>query len=308
MNYLFFGDLHIIEKDLVECSTILQEITSMIKQYKVDKLIITGDTFDKLNPTPAEFDLFASFIRDIKIPAILLVANSHESISKDESVLNHFGILNDTLAVVKNYIDENHLFVGHFIVNESKKNYGGSIPKKNLAKYKYVILGHGHSFDEVRPNIIQLGSSRYVDFAEVNDKVKVVALAENYKEDKEKWHFIGLKTPILMKDIIVAKTENEAKKAFSASKAIAFLESCPERMKIRVCFQDFDSYYSIINDLERFRAKFSLFREKKDFLIASTNQFCISTETKTLKESLCNYLKEKKIDEKIINILMEEVK
>jgi hypothetical protein len=138
-NILIAGDIHIREKELEECTLVLKEIAELIKAHKIDQLILTGDTFDVVKPSSREIDIFANFIKEINISIIVLAAQSHESTTPEESIINHFGILVDKIKVVKMYCDEHSLLVGHFIVNESKKNYGGTIPKTTLKTYKQMF-------------------------------------------------------------------------------------------------------------------------------------------------------------------------
>jgi len=309
-NILITGDFHIKDQDLEECTLILHELIELKNKYHVVKMIITGDTFDRVSPSSQELDCFSKFVKEIDIPIILLSANSHESTSIEESVINHFGILKENITVVKEYIDDNYLFVGHFIVNESKKNYGGSVPKKTLDKYKYVVLGHGHSYELIPRNICQLGSVRYVDFAEVNDKAKKVLLIENYKEENEKCQFIALNSSYAMRDVIIEQKVATARSGEKSEeqKWQDVLNSLSEKTKIRVIFKDFYSYINSINELEQYKSKFVLFQIKKDFAISDIALAGAKSQTINLKDSLLAYLKASKISDEIKSILLEEIK
>ena len=308
-NILIAGDIHIREKELEECTLVLKEIAELIKTHNIDQLILTGDTFDVVKPTSREIDVFANFIKEINISIIVLAAQSHESTTPEESIINHFGILVDKIKVVKMYTDEHNLLVGHFIVNESTKNYGGTISKTTLKAYKFVVLGHGHSHEIVKPNICQLGSVRYVDFAESKDIAKYVSVYLNYRSDKEKWGFIPLKTPYAMKDLIIAKNAQPTlgNKQIEAQNWQSVIEQLNAKTKLRIIFRDFESYYSNINDLQRFKDKFVLFSVKKDFLVEETI-LTSKVETHSMKDSLKNYLEQNKINEEIKRILLEEIK
>ena len=305
MNLMFAGDFHLKESDLEECKLILKELTELIKSCNVDGLIITGDTFDQIRPTSKEIDLFSNFVKEINIPITMLAANSHESSTQEDSICNHFGILKNTIHVVKEYRDDD-LFVGHFIVNESTKNYGGTTSKKDLEIYKKVILGHGHSFEEIKPNIIQLGSIRYVDFAESKDKAKYVALCENYKTYGEKWSYLPLTTPYSMVDVIVEPGVPSVKS--QCKKWLNTLNSLPEKTKVRILFSDFESYSNSINELEHFKQKFVKFQFKKDFLIQDLSLGSIKKDQTNLKDSLKKFLETNKVSEEIRKILLDEIK
>jgi metallophosphoesterase superfamily enzyme len=209
-NILLFGDLHLTKQDIPECISILEEIGMLANQHNVDTLIDLGDTFDNLKPSSLELDNFATFIRRLNKKIIIIAAESHESETPENSIVNHFGILSDTITVVKEYQDENKLYCGHFIVSESQLNkFGATISKNQLKKYRHVILGHGHSFELIKPNICQLGSSRWIDFSEAQDKNKIILLIENYDSDNPKCSFIALKSPYKMIDIILEGKNNE---------------------------------------------------------------------------------------------------
>jgi DNA repair exonuclease SbcCD nuclease subunit len=306
MNLLIAGDFHITERDLEECSLILHELIELKNKYRVDKLIITGDTFDRVNPNSKELDCFSKFVKEIDIPIILLSANSHESTSIEESVINHFGILKDTITVVKEYHEDEYLFVGHFIINESKKNYGGSVPKSALEKYRYVVLGHGHSYELIKPNICQLGAVRYVDFAESQDKAKICLLIENYRTEGEKCSFLALKSSYSMKDVIVPTASSGEE--LQEQKWRLALDSLPKTTKIRLIFRDFSSYINNINKLEQFKGRFALFQVKKDFMLTDNTIIKAKTETIHLKDSLVAYLKLANISDEIKSILLGELK
>jgi len=203
MNLLIYTDLHISNSSLEECKFILDEYLILCDKHSINKVISAGDNFDTINPNSECLDLFSNFVKKLNRPIIILAANSHESTSIENSVLNHFGILHDKVEIVKEYIDENKLYVGHFIVQQSKNNYGGTVNKSELSKYAHVILGHGHDYELIPPNICQLGSCRFVDFGEKKDEAKKVAICLNYRSDSERWIFQPISSCIPMTDIIL---------------------------------------------------------------------------------------------------------
>jgi len=204
MTYLIFGDLHINQNNLKECEIILQEIVELCNKYSVTHIISLGDNFDNNKPTASELNCLGRFIRKLgNRKIILLAAQSHESETLELSSVDIYGILSPNVTIVKEIRDENHLYCGHFSVKESSKNYGAKISIKDLKNYYLLIfLGHLHSFD---PNIIHLGSCRFVNFDEAKDKYKLVALITNYNTSQEKVDFIPLKTPIPMVQIELSK-------------------------------------------------------------------------------------------------------
>lgn len=211
-NILIFSDLHINQSSLTECINVLEEIDMLAKKYNCDTLINLGDTFDTLKPSSSELDVFSTFIKRLNKKIIILAADSHESETQTVSIINHFGILNGMVTVGKEFKDENHLYCGHFSIKESSSNYDAKLCKEDLKDYLYVFLGHIHSYQLIKPNIVHLGSSRYVDFAEAKDKQKIIALITDYGTQTEKVHFLKLSSPIPMVELMLgANTTNIAK-------------------------------------------------------------------------------------------------
>jgi DNA repair exonuclease SbcCD nuclease subunit len=331
-NILVAGDLHISQDSLEECKAILEEQKQLIRTYDVDTYISTGDNFDTIKPTSQELDLFSSFLKEINIPSIIIAAQSHESTSEDDSVLNHFGLLNDRIQIVKEFKDANKLYIGHFIVAESKLNkFGATVSKEALKNYFIAILGHGHNFELMPPNIMQLGSSRFVSFDEAILKYKMAALIQNY-DTKPMVQEIALKSPIPMKDIVLddkktqnsqiqgstdtekgkiidsgrAKSSNLSVEIASVEALGAYLDRLPTKNKVRVCFRNYAMWREFLNVSEKYKEKFSLFKEKKDFIMNSS--LVISKqENLLLKDALIEWMQKNNVEEKIRGILLEEV-
>lgn len=208
MNLMLFGDIHIEEKSIPEIEEIFTELIEIKNKYNIDGVIITGDSFDKVSPSPLELDCFCNFIKELDVPIILISAKSHESISEKISINNHFSILNKKIIVYSEYIDDTHLYVGHFTLAESKYSYGSTVSKNDFKQYIYVVLGHQHSHEVIKPNICHIGSVRYVDFAEAQDKAKYCMIINDYDGEKEKYFFIPLKSPITMINLILEKSND----------------------------------------------------------------------------------------------------
>jgi len=310
MNLLIFGDLHIKKSELTECGLVLNELISLANKYNVDAVYDLGDTFDILKPESECLDLFSKFIVKLNRPLTMLAAKSHESTTPEESIVNHFGILNPGVKVVKEYIDESYMYCGHFMLKESTGGYDATAIAENFKQYKYVLLGHQHTLQAIGKNIMHLGSCRYIDFAESQDKAKVVLLVENYKGNDETNHLIGLKTPYPMKDIYLDPKAQKAQLGSSLAKSEeelrAILDKIDPKTKVRVIFKDFDSYSKVINSLSTYKNKFVMFKEKKDFVI-SDNTDTIKNEGISIKESLREYLESNKITKEIKEILLNEI-
>jgi DNA repair exonuclease SbcCD nuclease subunit len=326
LNILFASDLHIIESELTEINTIFDELLIIKDKYCVNKLILAGDSFDKVNPTSKELDCLSTFLKKINLSTIVLAANSHESTSQTESVVNHFGILKDNIKVVKEYIDDNKLYVGHFIVSQSSKNFGATVDATTLKQYRYVILGHGHTHEMSNSNWCQLGSIRYVDFGEDPKIAKMIAVCSDYEAPKPKWKFIALNSPYpminleLQKNVIlegsndvseqekvVPRAPDKSKSSIfdSISSISAFLDQLDPKTKVRIVFKDYNLWRSFLPISETYKTKFFKFVEKKDFIIANIQN--VTKENKSLKDSLIKFLDTNKIEESIKKILLEEI-
>ena len=331
-NVLIFGDLHLTQKSIVECRLILDEIAQLVKTNNVDTVIDLGDTFDCLKPTSLELDLFASFVKTIDIPLIIIAANSHESTTEQDSIVNHFGILSDKVTIVKEYKDENYLYCGHFIVKEAKKNFGATISKIALKSYKFVFLGHQHSKEIIKPNICPLGSVRYVNFDEAEDTNKVIALITDYKTEAEKIRFIPICSAIPMKTIDLetkssfnvdlkesndtfqseeskSQAQSSSKKTFSLIECQEILDSLPSNTKVKIRIHDFESFKQFLSLVSRYTSKFQTFKYETCFeIISPINQKCIEKETKTFRETFVKWLGDQEIDKQIKDILLKEIK
>jgi DNA repair exonuclease SbcCD nuclease subunit len=327
-NVLIFSDLHITQSSLKECTLILEEIGMLANKYNVDMLINLGDTFDSIKPTSAELDIYATFIRRLDKKIITLAANSHESETEERSILNHYGILSDNVIVVKEFKDEKHLYCGHFSIKESANNYGATLSKEQFKEYLYVFLGHVHSYQLIKPNILHLGSCRYVDFAEAEDKHKIVALITDYGTESEKVHFLKLNSPIPMIQLELSKNkENPAIKDASEPKNLvpgapgeeihasnsAILAFCQKldkidpKTKVKVKILDFESFRQFLPFVNKYSSKFEVFKYTTDFMVIAEKKDNSKTELISFKESFTNWLKNQKIDNKIKEILQKEL-
>jgi len=323
-NILIYSDLHINQSSLKECILILEEIGMLANKYNCDTLINLGDTFDGLKPSSKELDVFATFINRLgNKKHIILAADSHESTTQEESILNHYGILSDNVQVVKEYKDGNHLYCGHFSIKESTCNYDAKLSKEDFKNYLYVFLGHIHSYQLIKPNIVHLGSCRYINFDEAKDKQKIVALVTDYNTETEKVHFMKLKSPIPMVQIELSKNDQNkgiedgvlAKKDVPTSSCVksegeieAYLDQLDPKTKVKVKIQNFESFRQFLPLVNRYSNKFSLFKYETNFtVISDINKEVGQTELISFKESFMNWLKNQKIDEKIKEILLKEI-
>ena len=328
-NLLLFSDLHITQTSLQECKEILDEILSLCDTYQITQVINLGDTFDSLKPSSVELDLFASFIKELNRFLIVIAADSHESANHTDSILNHYSILTEKMSVVKSYEVEEKLFCGHLIVKEAQKNFGANISKEAFKKYFQVFLGHQHRYEVIKPNICQLGSVRFVNFDEAEDKRKVVAILQDFGTEEQKTLFVPLKSPIPMvqfelnkntnkNDIpegLLAQTKdyNVKENAFHAKSSTILtlrgeLDKLNPKTKVKVKIGDFDLFRQFLPLANKYSSKFTIFKYETDFeIMAVNNQKCISTEMKTFKESFLKWLEAQTINTQIKDILLKEI-
>jgi len=325
---MFFGDIHITERDIPEITDIFSEILILKDKYSISGIIITGDSFDTTKPTSKELDFFSNFLRKLNTPVTILAANSHESTTPEESVLNHFGILHDKVFICKEYIDAPHLFVGHFGIKESLLTYGGTVSKSDLKQYQNVILGHFHNHELIKPNIMQLGSVRWVYFGEDPNIPKKVAICHNYNSGDKQWSIIDLKSPYPMINIELYKNND-----FKESKAtilpknvqpaspgkesqaqindipnlLAYLDKLYPKTKVRVIFKDYSLYREFLPYSTKYKEMFFLFKERKDFVLDIALK-SPQSETTSLKDSLIKYMDINKVPEEIKQTLLKEIK
>jgi DNA repair exonuclease SbcCD nuclease subunit len=231
--------------------------------------------------------------------------------------------------IVKEFKDGNHLYCGHFSLKESSKNYDAKLSKEDLKDYLYVFLGHIHSYELIKPNIVHLGSSRYVSFDEAEDKQKIVALITDYGMETEKVHFMKLKSPIPMIQLELSKNDQKqtiaddllAKKvdstssdkanspSFNSISAISsYLDKIDPKTKVKVKILDFESFRQFLPLVNRYDNKFSLFKYETDFIVISANNQKVGlTETTNFKESFTKWLSQQNVDLKIKEILKKEI-
>jgi DNA repair exonuclease SbcCD nuclease subunit len=292
MNYLIFSDIHIEKKSLEECKIILNEILDLCLKNNITKVISLGDNFDGLYPEPECQDLLADFIKKINREFIVIIADSHESQSKTISELNHYSILNENVKTYKEYIEDN-IFFGHFAVKESKKGFGSKVSTKDLKQYRKVFLGHVHTFEKF-DEIYQLGSTRFVNFDEKDDK-KVVAILNNFGTQEETTNFIELKTPYKMKQFDIDGNLKEVLKE---------LDNLDGKTKVKIRIFRFEDFKNYINKEKEYEQKFIKYIRENKFI---TNEIKEKKETNTkkIKDVFMDYLSKNNISDGVSFILKE---
>ena len=301
MNIMIFSDPHAKKDELQECELVFNELVKISDDYKIDLVINAGDTYDFYNPGSESIDLFANFVKKLNKRIIIIAAKSHESTTPEDNILNHFGILNEMVTVVKEYIDPPNLFVGHFSIKESCKNYDAIKSKEDFRHFKHVVLGHVHHHDIIKPNVCHIGSCRWINFDEVRDKQKLVLIIQNYGETTEKCHFLALKSPYKMKTVYLTTQDLKPQEGCLIAKSIeeigAYLDSMPSLTKIKVKIQDFSLFKQYLTIEQEYQNKFIKYERENEFITQiAKNNTEISTEKKNLKESLKKFLEERNTD------------
>ena len=275
-------DSHIAEESIAELDSIFAEII----QQKADELIFGGDYYEKNRPTAKEL-LFGTqwahtFVKKFK--KVYFLRGNHDKV-RDISAIDYLRELG--IEIIDEY-KKDGLFVGHFMVNESKYAFGtGKCGLKDLKKNKLTILGHQHSYEKLSHNIYHLGSCRYCSFQEANDKQKFIAKIDN----KGHIHFITLKTPILMYDVTCLEELDQIE---------------PGLVKVRYIIRSFEQMKREIDILNKLKHKYNVFKIKLDF--EKTKKPKINMSNSLVKTKLKDILKAgiNKIKDKDVKRLLED--
>jgi len=286
---LIIGDSHIEEKAIPELTGIFNEILKI----KADNIVQLGDFFEHNRPTPLELKFATSIVKKLKKKfkkVTIISGTGNHDLLHDVSIIEFLKELG--IRAVKGDYTRDNILYGHFMVNESKLEYGtGKCGIKDLAKYGKVFLGHQHlaqDFWDKKANlkVCHPGSIRYVNFNEVNDKFKRVAILE---EDKVK--FIPLKSPYPMFDVHSLRELKNVE---------------PGKKKVRLIISSFEQFKKEVNEINKYSHKFNVFKVKYNFSNTSiAKPEKIIKQSKKLKEILLEGIK--KVSDMDVRKLLEEV-
>jgi len=288
MKTLILGDSHINEKNIPELTSVFHEI------YKIeaDNVIHVGDFFDNNKPTPRELIFGTAVTRELKklySDVTILSGNGRHEWLNGAPVIGYLaelGINVEGMELEKE-IDGKKCFFGHFMTNESYKEYGShEYTVADLMKYDIVLLGHQHNPQEIRKGkIYHIGSMFYQHFNEVKDEYKQVALIEDGE-----LKFIPLTSPTPMIDV----------------NSIEELTSAPKKAKVRLIFSSFAQFKREVPKIKEWKDKFIEFKTKLDFDTNIARPEPEKASTKT-KKSLEVVLAEEliKIEDKEVRDLLE---
>lgn len=295
MKTLIVGDLHINEHSIPEITEIFEKDifqVSLDRKHilEIDRFIQLGDWFDKNTPSPAELKFSAELVLKLKKhykEVIILSGTGEHDLLRGTSVIEHLESLG--IQVVKGDFIQGNLFCGHFMVNESRLAFGtGRMGKKDLEKYDYVFLGHQHISETISPNIIHLGSVRYVSFNEVGNKKYMALLDEG--EGAEDLKKIEIKSCIPMLE----------------TSSIEELGSFYPKSKVRFVINSFEDYKKNATILNKLGKGFFQFKIKMNF--EESNILNTSSKKVDGLISKSNIIKDyiSKIKDKEVQKLLEE--
>jgi len=236
MRTLIWTDSHICRENINE----LQEVFPEILSYKADRCICLGDYYDKKSLHHTELCFGTSIIKDFveTYKEFIMLEGNH-----DKETIKYIEYIGG--ATVVPHCTSNNDYFGHFFVNESLKSFNSAkVSLKELDKYRYVFLGHQHSFQILGNKRYHPGSILWVDFGEVQDTQKCIFML-----DDDKLEIIELKTPIPMIDVSNLKD----------------LEGIKQRTKVRYVIKNFEQLKKETNELEKYKNIFYQFKIKLDF-------------------------------------------
>ena len=251
MIKIAFCDPHINEKSLLE----LEEIFKEICMTKGDLLVMCGDYYDKSNPTAKELEFgtkWAYFFKKL-FTKVVFIKGNHDK-DRNMSAIDYLQYMG--IDIRDSYIDDENTFYGHFMTDISNAEYGTPEAKvSELSNYKFVILGHYHSWQNIAPRIIHPGSIRWIGFNETIDTKKYYMM----KFHQSEWERKAIGSAIPMKDFNNIEELNNQKN---------------KNIKARLVISSYSQYKKEINDIEEYKNKFKEFKIKlniKDRMIVSEN-------------------------------------
>ncbi len=295
MVRIFVSDPHIDEESVEELGLIFDEIIS----YKADELYILGDYYNRKHPSPIEIYFGTKIARKLldRFKKVYIMKGNHDEIDKKMASINYLQymgikILEDETIIkiedmeVDKHLINRNILLGHFFTDKSNKAFNSFRYKvEDLSKYDYVFLGHQHNFQELSDKIYHLGACRFVTFGELPGKDKYIAILN------DKLEFKALKSIIPMIEVF---------------NSIA-LEGLDARTKVRFTIKSFDQFKSEINNFEKYKKKFKLFKVKLDFEEVKNPELSEKENAKTMKERVKDWIQSLK-DEEVKGELKEVFK
>ena len=244
-QYIVFTDPHIEESCIVELDKVFNEIALLSRGRPI--LVCVGDYYEKKYPTPREQYFGTMWALKFKkcFKDFIMVTGNHPDIDGKISSVSYLKLLG--IQTVPEIVLDG-TYYGHYMVKESLCGFNETHEGKDLTNaYNLSILGHQHSFQVITiggNRIVHLGSCRYVDFGEAQDRHKYVMLVDecDFKE-------IPLSSVRPM--IEVGSVNN--------------LVGTPADCQVRIVYKSFSHFLSEASEVEKIQNKFFKFKVKLDF-------------------------------------------
>jgi DNA repair exonuclease SbcCD nuclease subunit len=237
MKILFTADIHIkLGQKNVPIDWAKNRYASLIsqlkdQQYGADMFIIGGDVFDRL-PNMEELEIYYDLILNCVIPTLIYPGN-HESVKKDTTFFTHLksvsNKLNNLVTVIDDYYTDPTGTFDIIPYNRLKQyrpndidfhseilftHVRGEIPPHVKAevdltifdRWKTVLAGDLHSYDNCQRNILYPGSPVTTSFHRVAVHTGVI----QYDSNTHAHTWIKLELPQLIRKTIKAGEPMEA--------------------------------------------------------------------------------------------------
>ena len=277
MKNLIWTDSHICRENISELTTIFSEIMS----YKADRVICLGDYYEKKTLSPEELIFGTSIMKKFvdKYPEVIMLEGNH-----DKPTIKY--LIDLGVKVVPSEIIDND-FYGHFFVEESVKAFNSAkFTLNHFQDYRYVFLGHQHSFQAIGNGRFHPGSIIYVNFGEVEDISKYIFMLED-----DEINFIELKSPIPMRDIF----------------NLSDLDKIEKKTKVRYVIKNFNKLKEESFLLDKYKEYFYQFKIKLDF--EDKQEEIQISPMKSIREIIDNWLnniEDEEVKDELISSFKEE--
>lgn len=227
MNILFTADIHIklgqknvpVEWARTRYKMLFEQLNGLEKL--ADLLVLGGDIWDK-TPSMDELEIFFDYVHSIKIPTIIFSGN-HESVKKNTTFFSCFKNLvknlNSQVTVIDDFYSLDNIdFIPYNKLKEydpADTDFNGDIlcthvrgeipphvkpevPLELFDRWKVVLAGDLHSYENSQRNILYPGSPLTTSFHRSNVDTGVILLDSNTLTHK----WIKLDLPQLIRKTI----------------------------------------------------------------------------------------------------------
>lgn len=205
MKILFTADIHIklgqksvpVDWAVNRYELLLDKLWEL--QDQADLFVIGGDVFDKL-PNMEELEIYFNLVASCKVPTVIYSGN-HEALRKNTTFLSSLKTvtnkLNNLVTVIddyhtwenidfipynklKDYVSEGRTFTGDILCTHVRGEIPPHVkPEVSLElfdKWRVVLAGDLHSYDNCQRNILYPGSPVTTSFHRSNVETGVIIL------------------------------------------------------------------------------------------------------------------------------------